>query len=229
MTVQELMAELASLGTAQNRKTYQRHGAGANQFGVSFAHLDKLKKRIKTDNAMALALWDTGNCDARILATMIADPAQAEDALLERWVDDIDYPGLCDAFAKHLVFHTALALEKMRAWTASKEEWRGRAGWVLVALSAMAPQGMSEAEGLYWLDTVERGIADARNKVKDAMNNALIAIGMRGGLLEEQALAAACRIGKVQVDHGDTACKTPDAAAYIAKAKAWKNSRRRTC
>jgi len=30
-------------------------------------------------------------------------------------------------------------------------------------------------------------------------------------------LAAAKRIGKVEVDHGETGCKTPDAAAYIRK------------
>ena len=32
-----------------------------------------------------------------------------------------------------------------------------------------------------------------------------------------EALAAAERIGKVHVDHGNTACTTPDAAAYIQK------------
>jgi hypothetical protein len=49
------------------------------------------------------------------------------------------------------------------------------------------------------------------------MNMALIAIGVRSAGLRKLALAAAKRIGKVEVDHGDTSCKTPDAAAYIAK------------
>ena len=34
------------------------------------------------------------------------------------------------------------------------------------------------------------------------------------------ATAAADRIGKVEVDHGGTGCKTPDAASYIAKTPA---------
>jgi hypothetical protein len=45
----------------------------------------------------------------------------------------------------------------------------------------------------------------------------VIAIGCRSPALRKAALAAAKRIGKVDVDQGDTACKTPDAAGYIEK------------
>ena len=48
---------------------------------------------------------------------------------------------------------------------------------------------------------------------------ALIAIGIRNGKLERNALAAAQKIGKVEVDHGETNCQTPDAAAYIRKTR----------
>jgi hypothetical protein len=57
------------------------------------------------------------------------------------------------------------------------------------------------------------------------MNGALIAIGLRNPRLEKKAVAAAKRIGKVEVDHGETSCETPDAAAYIAKAKARRRPR----
>ena len=67
------------------------------------------------------------------------------------------------------------------------------------------------------LATVEAQIHTRKNRVKDAMNNALIAIGIRNGELEAAALAAAARIGKVEVDHGQTGCKTPDAADYIRR------------
>lgn len=71
-----------------------------------------------------------------------------------------------------------------------------------------------------YLETIERDIHQRANRVREAMNSALIAIGMRSPALEEQALAIAAAIGKVHVDHGDTGCKTPDAAAYIHKARA---------
>jgi hypothetical protein len=39
MTAKDVMGQLERLGTAQARKTYARHGAGENMFGVSFADL----------------------------------------------------------------------------------------------------------------------------------------------------------------------------------------------
>jgi hypothetical protein len=72
------------------------------------------------------------------------------------------------------------------------------------------------------LEMIERGIHSAKNRVRAAMNGALIGIGMRNSRLEKKALAAAARIGRVEVDHGETGCKTPDAAAYIRKAAARK-------
>jgi len=49
------------------------------------------------------------------------------------------------------------------------------------------------------------------------MNNALIAIGGSIKSLREPALKVAKAVGKVEVDHGKTGCKTPDAARYIEK------------
>ena len=49
------------------------------------------------------------------------------------------------------------------------------------------------------------------------MNGALIAIGVRSPALRKPATAAAERLGKVEVDHGATACETPDAVSYIDK------------
>jgi hypothetical protein len=57
------------------------------------------------------------------------------------------------------------------------------------------------------------------------MNNALIAIGTRNDALEARAVAIAVKIGKVRVDHGETGCKTPDAAEYIAKALAYRHKK----
>ena len=77
MTYLEVMKELKALGTAQNRKVYKRHGAGENLYGVSFADLDKLQKKIKIDHELAEKLWASGNTDAQSLATMIIDPKLA--------------------------------------------------------------------------------------------------------------------------------------------------------
>jgi hypothetical protein len=57
------------------------------------------------------------------------------------------------------------------------------------------------------------------------MNQAVIGIGVRNDALRRLAVAAAKRIGKVEVDHGETGCKTPDAAAYIEKTVAYRKQK----
>lgn len=219
MQLDEVMAELEALGTAQNRKTYARHGAKEPMFGVSFANLDKLKKRIKVDHPLAEALWATGNQDARVLATKIADPKQVERGQLEAWAQELDNYGICDLFAGY-VARTPHARALVEAWTPQPDEWIGRSGWLVLANLALADTTLTDADLLPHLATIEAEIHSRANYVRDAMNSALIAIGLRSPELQQAALATAAAIGKVEVDHGQTSCKTPDAAAYIHKAAA---------
>jgi len=153
MTKTEAMQELKAHGSPQTRKTYRRHGVRGEMFGVSYAILGKMKKKIKVDQSLAEQLWTTGNLDAQALAT--ASTAAA-------------WPARCRTESK---------------------------------------------------------IHASKNWVKYAMNNALINIGVRNPALEKKAIAAAKRIGEVQVDHGETGCKTPDAAAYIKKTVAYNKQR----
>lgn len=216
MTLEQAMSALEKAGTAQCRKIYTRHGVAGAQFGVSHAALAALTKSIKTDHALATALWETGNYDARLLATMIADPAAITDRQLDSWASDLDNYCLADAFAK-LATKTRFARAKAQQWAASREEWIGRAGWHLHAFRAMSDREIADEEMEALVATIEREIHTRKNRVRDAMNAALIVIGARNPRLTQKALAAANRIGVVDVDHGETGCKTPDAAEYIAK------------
>ncbi len=53
MNYKEVMSELESLGSEQTRKTYRRHGVSNEVYGVSYAHLERLKKKIKVDHELA--------------------------------------------------------------------------------------------------------------------------------------------------------------------------------
>jgi 3-methyladenine DNA glycosylase AlkD len=75
---------LEALGTEQARKTYKRHGIEGDVFGVSYANLEILRKKIKVDHDLAQKLWASGNHDARILATMFADTVQIDDPYILR-------------------------------------------------------------------------------------------------------------------------------------------------
>ena len=221
MDANEVMHELQALGTEQNRKIYRRHGIGENMFGVSYANLGALKKKIKTDHVLAQALWASGNHDARVLATMIADPAQMTDRDLEAWAKDLDNYAIVDNFVG-LAAKTAFVRKKAGQWCKSKDEWIGRAGWHLVGQLAMRDPDLPDDDFEARLAVIERDIHTRKNRVREAMNNTLIAIGIRNAALQKKAIAAARRIGAVDVDHGETGCKTPDAVPYILKAVARK-------
>lgn len=215
MTLPELMTELASMGTDQNRKVYARHGAGPNQFGVSFANLNKLKKIIRTDHALAGELWRTGNADARNLAVMVADPAHISPKDLDEWVNSINWYLHADLFARHFVSKSPHVRKKAEAWAKSKQEFVGQVGWDLFAMLAMNDRDLPDSYFENRLAAIESGIHRTKNRVRHAMNGALIAIGLRNTKLRKLALSAAARIGKVEVDHGNTGCKTPHAVEYI--------------
>ncbi len=220
--VQDLLQELELLGSEQTRKIYRKHGVFGEQYGVQYADMDRLAKRIKIDQVLAQALWDSGIHDARILATRIADPAQFDAALLHRWAAGLNNYVLCDAMAG-LAAKTAHTQTVMEDWMRSDEEWIGRTGWLMLANQVMDENSPLTEEALEaYLQTIEREIHGRKNRVRDAMNTALIAIGIRSPALHEKALAAGERIGKVEVDHGDTACKTPAAVPYIEKSWAHK-------
>ncbi|MGH9662780.1 MAG: DNA alkylation repair protein [Bryobacteraceae bacterium] len=220
MTLAETMKTLESLGTEQNRKIYRRHGAGDNQFGVSFANLYKLQKQIKSDHALAEALWQTGNVDARSLALLIADPRAMTEKQLDAWAGGVTAGGHADLLARYVVSASPHARGRAEAWARSKEEFVGQAGWDVLGILAMKDPSLPDAYFEKYLVTIEKQIHKAKNRTRYAMNGALIGIGMRNAKLRKLALAAAARIGKVVVDHGETNCKTPDAAAYIRKSAA---------
>ncbi len=216
MIATQVLEELESLGTEQNRKIFKRHGLGENLYGVSSANLNKLKKRIKVDHQLALDLWETGNYDARALATMIADPALLDDSRLESWAKSLDSYGIADMFAR-LASRTQLAKKKMERWVKSKDEWTARAGWQMLGALARDDKRLPEDYFEPYLEMIEQKVQSSKNRVKDAMNNALISIGVRTPRLHKRAVEVAQKIGRVEVDHGETGCKTPDAIPYMEK------------
>ncbi len=222
MTFTEVMAQLEKLGTAQNRKVYTRHGAGRKMFGVSFANLYALRKKIKTDHQLAQRLWRTGYVDAQWLATMIADPAQLTAAEADAWTRDLAQHGrTVGGLFAGVVAKTPFADQKMRAWMKSPKEFVRACGYDVLGVRLRdGDTTVTDADCAKILADIEKIIRRAPNWVRYTMNGAVIGIGIYRRGLTAKALAAAKRIGEVEVDHGETDCKTPDAVPYIQKALA---------
>ncbi|NUN47213.1 MAG: DNA alkylation repair protein [Candidatus Brocadiae bacterium] len=224
LSLAEAMSALEKAGSAQTRKTYARHGASEPMFGVSFATLKMLVKRIRVDHELALALWKTGNFDARNLAVKIADPAQITPADLDRWAA-APSAAMCHGYVAHLAAESPHARTRADAWLASKDELLRCSGWLLVGAMAMCDEATPAAWFAERLATIQKSIHESPDGEREAMNRAVIAIGCRDASLRKAATLAAKRIGTVEVDHGDTACKTPEAVPYIDKAWAHSTSK----
>jgi 3-methyladenine DNA glycosylase AlkD len=216
MSLAETMRALEKAGSAQTRKTYARHGAQEPMFGVSFATLKILVKKIGVDHELALQLWDTKNHDARTLAMKVADPARIAPAVLDRWAGQINRR-MCGGYVAMLAAESPHGAAKAREWLAATEPRLRATGWTLSGMLAMLDETTPDDWFVKRLEKIEKSIHSAPNAEREAMNQALITIGGRNPALRKAATAAAKRIGKVEVDHGDTDCKTPDAAPYIEK------------
>jgi 3-methyladenine DNA glycosylase AlkD len=218
MEYQTVMDQLESLGTAQNVKIYKRHGAGENVFGVSYADLKKLKKKIGHDQQLAVKLWNSGNSDARSLAMMVASPEELTPPIATQWMKDVTYP-LHASEVAGVVAMSSAGMSKMRQWRKQKSEFARTVGYsILSHILKDDPDAVGDEECIRILKEIESEVHRSPNSARHAMVMAVISIGVYKPELSQDAIDAGERIGDVAVDHGETSCRTPKIAPYISDA-----------
>jgi 3-methyladenine DNA glycosylase AlkD len=221
MTVQEIVAELKTLGSESTKRTLLRHGAREPFFGVKVGDLKKIQKRIKKDYKLALELYNTGISDAMYLAGLIADDERMTKKDLQRWVEGAYWSMLSHYTVPWVAAGSPHGREMALKWIESKKESIAAAGWAtlggIVAIKPDDELDLDEIKKL--LARIEKTIHDQPDEVRYVMNAVLIAVGCYVKPLSDAALKTAERIGKVSVDMGDTSCQVPHAPDYIRKAK----------
>jgi 3-methyladenine DNA glycosylase AlkD len=219
MTLSQVLAELEQKGKEQTRKTYARHGIDIPMFGVSVADLKIIAKKIKGDQPLALALYDTGNYDAMYLAGIIADGSKMTKRQLDAWAKQVKCDAVCSSVVAVIATESPHARELALKWINSKTPSIAICGWATYAgIVATRPDDELDLEEIQeLLDRVVREIHSAPNRVRYVMNTFVISVGGYVKPLLKQAKTAAKKIGQVNVDMGDTACKVPAATEYIAK------------
>ncbi len=145
-------------------------------------------------HAVALALWRSGVHEARILASLVDEPALVTAAQAERWIRQVDSWDVCDQLVNNLVRACPHAAALGRAWPEREEPFVRRAGFVLLATRAVHDRAASDAELAPLLAACERAAGDDRPPVKKAVSWALRQVGKRSLPLRRAALAAAARI-----------------------------------
>jgi len=214
-----VMRDLEALGTAHTKKSYLSRGVREPLFGVATGAMKPLKKQIGIDQALAEALWNTGNYDAMYLAGMIADVAAMCEADFERWMDGAYGPMLSDFVVAVTLAESELAQVIANRWVRGDDAIRAAAGWACYEwLLGWRPDTYFDPETIHEL--LELMVATVRRSsphVKRNMNSCLVAIGISYLPLHQEALAAANAIGTVEVE-ADGVLKTLKSASEQIRA-----------
>lgn len=215
------MVDLKAAANEQQKKHYVRHGVKLPMFGVPAPILRGVVKQVGTNQPISEALWASGNHDARILATMIADPALCAPETLERWCRTTENALLAEALGAFAAgFPTPLP--RIEGWCRDRGEFVRATGYygfiALLRDGATIPADAIQKR----LSAIAKDMNGAANRAREAMAHALVAIGVHRSSAAPAALAAAKRIGIVDIDHGEAGVKEMDLVAELTKARAKK-------
>lgn len=220
MDIHEVMMQLESFGSEQTRKTYKRHGADIDMFGVSMKHLKILAKKIKTNHELGIQLLSSKNVDAIYLSRWVVDPDKLTRDTLESVLDITDYYMLIDNVIAHIAGNDdLLANDCLHAWLHHRNPRYRQAAYSLYSmiLSSKPNDSIDFEHVTKTLNHVKDHIHQEQNRVRYSMNNFVISCGISNSDITALSSGIAAFIGKVTVSMGKTACKVPDALQYIEK------------
>jgi len=190
--VDATIAALERMSTRRDRENLVRFGITADKaFGVSVANIQRLAKQVGRKHDLALALWETGWYEARMLTSFVDEPTHVTSAQMDRWCRDFDNWGICDTVCFHLFDRTPYAWGKVGAWHDKRGEFVRRAAFALLASLALHDKKAGDAAFVKGLRLVEITATDERNFVKKGVSWALRLIGRRNVALNARAVVLA--------------------------------------
>jgi 3-methyladenine DNA glycosylase AlkD len=190
--VDEVVGRLRELSSPEVKGGMARLGICAeNALGVHTTAMKRLAGEIGQDHTLALALWDTGIHEARIVAAWIDDPRQVSEAQMDRWASGFNSWDLCDHTCWTLFDKTPYAYEKCLEWAGDGREYVRRAGFALMAGLAVHDKKSPDDAFMRFFPAIAGGASDERNMVKKSVSWALRQIGKRSLALNAAAVSVA--------------------------------------
>jgi 3-methyladenine DNA glycosylase AlkD len=194
----EVLKQLKSKASLANLAGMARYGMTVEKrLGVSVPDMRRIAKGIGQDHKLAARLWKTGLAECKIVASMIADPAEITAPDMDAWVLGFDSWDICDQVCMNLFEKTPFAQQKIAEWSQREEEFVRRAGFTLIADLAWHAKQAPNEDFIRCLPLIKQGAADERNFVKKAVNWALRTIGKRNLALNRAAIRTAKEIARL--------------------------------
>jgi 3-methyladenine DNA glycosylase AlkD len=213
MTLKDALKQLESLGNAKVRARNQKNGAGDNQFGAQLGDIRKLAAKIKTNDKLAGALWETGNIDAQLLAILLINPKNLSRDELDRMVRSVNFVQVADWLNSYVVKNHPEKESLRRSWMEDDDPWTARAGWSLTSERiAKNPSGLDLAA---LLDRIESKMGGAAPEVQWTMNFCLAGIGIHSLKHRKRAIAIGEKLGIYRDYPVSKGCTSPFAPIWI--------------
>lgn len=189
-----VIAWLKARESPENKAGMARFGISVERtFGVPLSEIRPLSRKIKRNQARALALWETGSREARLIAAFTADPKLMTVDMARRWAGDFDswdvVDGVSDLFVDMEAWRSLIDI-----FAADEREFVRRTAFAMTAWAAVHRKKEPDATFLGLLPLIEAHATDPRNFVKKAVNWALRQVGKRSNALHGPALALSERL-----------------------------------
>jgi 3-methyladenine DNA glycosylase AlkD len=198
MNYRQIIQKLKSLENPENVKGMTRYGINPeNNLGINVTTLQSIAREIGKNHDLALKLWNSGIHDARMLAAHIDDPKLVTEEQMDSWVGDFNSWDVCDNACGHLFDKTPFGYKKAFEWSKKDEEFVKRAGFAIMAWSAVHDKKQGDQVFIDFLSVIKRESIDDRNYVKKSVNWALRNIGKRNIDMNKIAIKTSKEILKI--------------------------------
>jgi 3-methyladenine DNA glycosylase AlkD len=211
-TVDDVLAELATLEDPKIRAVNERHG---DDHGVNLTKLRGVAKRLKKQQDLARQLWITDDTAAKLVAILISRPKAFERDELDAMLREARVPKIHDWLVNYVVKKSPHAEELRLAWFDDPDPVVASAGWALTSERvAKQPEGL-DLSGL--LDLVEAQMRDAPDRLQWAMNTCLAQIGIEHPEHRARAIAIGERLKVLEDYPTPPNCTSPYAPIWIGE------------
>ena len=209
---QALIDELATLSDPKILAVNERHG---DDHSVNLTRLRAVAKRVKTDHELAQQLWAAGGSDARLLALLICKPREFSRDELDAMLRQARRPKVQDWLVNYVVKKSVHKESLRDSWLLSDDPLISSAGWALTTERVVKkPEGLNLSA---LLDTIEREMKSAPDRLQWAMNETLANIGIYHSELRARALDIGERLEVLKDYPTPPNCTSPFAPIWITE------------
>ena len=209
-TVEEIQGVLAGLHDERMLAVNMKQG---NDYGVNLTKLRAVAKALKSNQDLAIQLWNTQETAARLLALLICKPKAFSFEELDVMLRGSVVPKVQDWLVNYVVKKSKHCENLRVLWFNDADPVVASAGWELTVMQVSKNPDLLDLSAL--LDTIEAQMKDAPERLQWAMNHTLAEIGIVHPEVRARALAIGEKL-QVLADYPTSpGCTSPFAPSWI--------------